>query len=320
MTDTWHILLCALLFLTFESLAQKSIVENEQPTPKFNASDRLSGDVMSFFVLGDWGTGGKGQKQVANGLASKMRQDGATALFTTGNNFYGQGVASTDDIQWETTFERMYLREELDIPFYAVLGTQDYGLKPDAQVSYTGKRLRDGTITRWNMPSRYWTTAFQSPGSTVSVRVIGLDTEQLIGPDTNSRSIQLRWLDSVLQQPGEEWRIVVGHHPVFSNGMRGNTISLIQHLKPILERGHVQLYFAGRDHDLQLLEPLAGVTYVISGGGGSSRNVRWAKNTIFAATNLGFVWFQLSKEYLLLHFLDAEGNLLYAQKLHKDAR
>jgi tartrate-resistant acid phosphatase type 5 len=297
------------------SPAQISKVENQQPVPAFNEAERLQGNALSFLVIGDWGTGGKGQKRVAAGMLAKYARDGALAVLTTGNNFYEAGVESADDSQWEMKFEAVYPREKFDIPFYATLGERDYRGDPDAQLKYSGKKLANGTASRWRMPGRFWTKVFTS--NTFSIRIIGIDTEQLLKGTAEQKERQLARLDSILAKSGEEWKVVIGHHPVYSNGQNGNSLGMIRSVKPVLEKHHADMYVSGHDLDLEWIEPVNGVQYVVSGGGSGSRDVRYGKNTRFAATNMGFVWFEVSGKEMLLQFLDADGKVIFAQRLPK---
>lgn len=295
--------------------AQQYHVENAQPIAAFDENERLDGETIAFFVIGDWGTGGKLQRKVAHAMAAKQERDSAIAVLTTGDNFYGMGVSGVDDIQWKRKFEDMYARDRLDIPFYATLGNHDYGQDPDAQVRYTGRKLPDGSTTRWHLPARYWTKTFSSERGGFRVRVIGLETQTLIGAGAEPRKRQLAWLDSVLSSAREEWIFVTGHHTIYSNGVYGNTLGMIRNVAPLLEKYKVDAYLCGHEHDLQLLKPVNGVQYIVSGGGSGARDVRWAANTIYAATNGGVVWLQVNADAMLVQFLDAEGAVRYAQRM-----
>ncbi|HBB75469.1 MAG TPA: hypothetical protein DC048_13595, partial [Planctomycetaceae bacterium] len=57
-----------------------------------------------------------------------------------------------------------------------------------------------------------------------------------------------------LAGPRGRFTMVVGHHPVYSNGKHGDTEYLIRDWAPLLERHKVHVYLAGHDHDLQHLE------------------------------------------------------------------
>ncbi len=309
------VLLFSFFLFTSGTFAQHAKVENPQPVPHFDAEKRLR-NALSFFVLGDWGAGGKGQRKVAQAMIAKMKVDGADGVFTTGDNFYTNGVTGVDDTQWESKFENMYPSKELSIPFYATLGNHDYRGNIDAQVSYTGRKLRDGSITRWTMPDRYWARTFSLPSKDGTLLVIGLDTQEM-HTISSGRERQMRWLDSVLSASRDEWTVVLGHHPMYSNGAYGNSLTLMNNVKPLFEKYGVDVYFAGHDHNLQLLQPVNGVHYVVSGGGASSYSVRYDKNTIFAATNLGFVWFQVNDANVLMQCIDGNGNVIFAYEIER---
>lgn len=65
---------------------------------------------------------------------------------------------------------------------------------------------------------------------------------------------QLNWMNIVLRDNSSQWKIVVGHHPVYSAGDHGDTVSLQSEFLDNLENNGVDLYFSGHDHDLQFLK------------------------------------------------------------------
>jgi len=292
-------------------------VTGKQPTPAFDADKRLDAPAIAFMVLGDWGSGVKLQRTVAKAMTAKYNEDEVVAVLTTGDNIYPKGVSSATDPLWILRFENIYNIDDLPIPFYATLGNHDHTKSPDAQVKYRGKPLEDG-LKHWNMPARNWSKVFTSEDASISVRVTGLDTKPLITGKRASRKGQIRWIDSVLALSTETWNIVIGHHPVYSNGEHGNTMGMIRQIKPLFEKHGVDAYFAGHDHDLQMLKPVNGVQYIISGAGGKARSVAWEKNTIFASTNGGFVWLQFNADEMLLQFIDSEGTVLFATSIPKN--
>ncbi len=301
-----------MLWLSPTAQTQSSKVEDARQPASFDAAHAPVGSSVRFLVFGDWGTGGRTQRKVAEGMAAVFAKAGADAVLSTGDNFYPSGVASIEDSQWKSKFEDMYPASTLPVPFHTVLGNHDYQGNPDAQIRYSRRKLDNGTVTRWRMPARMWSERFASTDGTVSTRVIGIDTQIITGRDNDARSAHLRWLDSALAAARESWIIVVGHHPVYSNGSHGNTLGLIRHVKPLLEKHKVAVYLSGHDHDLQVLEPVEGVHYIVSGGGGGSRSVRWAANTRYAATNLGFTWLAAGTKELVVRMHDAEGEVRWA--------
>ena len=279
-------------------------------TPATAEAQNADASTLSVFVIGDWGTGGKGAHRVGEAMSAGYAAHPVQAVISTGDNIYPSGVSSVDDPQWKSKFERIFPAESLPVPFWAVLGNHDYRKDPDAQVAYTGHRLDDGTMTRWQMPGRYWSTVLRSPDDSVELRLVGIDTQLLVG-NAGTRKSHLAWLDSVLAASREQHIFVVGHHPVYSHGHYGNNRTLIRHLAPLFVEHGVRAYLNGHEHDLQLIKPIDGVRYVISGGGGGKRKSKPGRNTEFSASSLGFVRIDLTNEHMHIAYVDSGGKTLY---------
>ena len=76
----------------------------------------------------------------------------------------------------------------------------------------------------------------------------------------------------------------------FSYGPPGSEKRMIDLVRRLLEKYKVDVYVCGHDHDLQLLGPVSGAYYIVTGIGSKSRNTSYGATTIFAETGLGFVW------------------------------
>ena len=273
---------------------------------------------LSFLVVGDWGRGGDfRQRDVATAMARTAEQLGARFVVSTGDNFYPNGVPSVDAPAWKQSFEDVYVQPSLQVPWYVVLGNHDYRGNSQAQLDYS-KRSK-----RWRMPARYWSRTEKLPGGG-KAEFFFLDTcpfvehydkekkkyPQLAAQDEDA---QLRWFERALQKSRADWRIVVGHHPVFSEGAsHGDTDELVRRIKPLLERHGVQLYLNGHDHDLQHIE-VNGVHYVTSGAGSLTRPTNTGPDTRFALGKVaGFVAVTLTRDSLTTEFVDFEGDRRHA--------
>jgi len=107
-------------------------------------------DGLNFLIFGDWGRNGqKDQVEVAAQMATAAQAVGAKFIVSVGDNFYNDGVASVDDPQWQTSFEKVYSAPSLQVPWQVILGNHDYRGNCDAQVAY------GQTSPRWKMPARY---------------------------------------------------------------------------------------------------------------------------------------------------------------------
>jgi len=277
-------------------------------------------DAFRFFVIGDWGRNGEfNQQEVANQMGVTGNVFEPEFVISTGDNFYCCGVASVNDPQWMASYENIYKAHSLNIPWYVVLGNHDYKGNPQAEIDYTK------VSQRWKMPARYYT--FVQEG----IRFVFLDTSPFVKKyqkeaqnyadlglqDTNR---QLQWLDSVLVNSKEEWKIVSGHHPIYSTGNKhGNTKELIELVKPILEKNNVQVYFAGHEHDLQYQKPTnSSVHYLVSGSGSEVRpNTPDPQMTRFAQAISGFMAASIHGDIMKVHIIDYQGNTLYQTEISK---
>jgi acid phosphatase len=130
-------------------------------------------------------------------------------------------------------------------------------------------------------------------------------------------SLQLQWLNTTLSVTAETWKIVVGHHPVYSVGLHGNTPELIQRFKPIFLNNKVDFYLSGHDHDLEHLK-VAGesVNYLVSGGGSENYPILSNTNSLFAQPTPGLLVMTVYPDKSESYFYNQNGELLY-QYSHK---
>jgi acid phosphatase len=263
-----------------------------------------------FIALGDQGEGDANQRRVAELMSQKAGRDSLHFVVLLGDSFYPSGVSSVDDPQWQLKFEDMYDLPLLHVPFYASLGNHDHfkGMA-QFQVEYSKRN------SRWVMPSPYYTFVRTiEPGYTI--QFFALDTEPFFDKKKFDPG-QITWLERELQNSSATWKVVFGHHPVFSYGEHGHKRRMIELVRPLLEKYGVDLYLAGHDHDRQMLKPIGGVHYAVSGTGAKSRDTAYGPLSVFAATNLGFVWFRASREEMHVQFLEGEGRIEYAHTWRK---
>jgi hypothetical protein len=127
---------------------------------------------------------------------------------------------------------------------------------------------------------------------------------------------QLTWLKKTLSSSTDTWKIVVGHHPVYSTGPHGNTNELIHRFKPVFLQTGSDFYICGHDHSLQDLslasEPLR---YLVSGGGSEATSVSPNNITEFARATPGLLVMTLYGDRANFYFYNQRGELLYRQQV-----
>jgi acid phosphatase len=274
---------------------------------------------LNFLVLGDWGRKGRPDQQQ---VADQMGKTGSTLrpsfVISVGDNFYEAGVASLTDEHWAKSFENVYAAPSLQVPWFVTLGNHDYVGNTEAQLEY-GKQSK-----RWNMPSRYYAKSF--PVGEVKVDFFFLDTCPAIEayrqpadthhPDLTKHVLeqdfapQLAWLDDSLAKSTAAWKLVVGHHPIYSGGIHGDQPELIAKLLPLLQKYKVPAYFCGHDHDMQHLKADT-VELFVSGGGSEHRPNLHTSHTEYGESVSGFMAVSLGAESMQVQIIDGTGAVLH---------
>ncbi len=294
------------------------------------ASEQKAGDKywkqdnsINFLVIGDWGRGGEfHQKDVADKMGEEATKNHAIFILSMGDNFYPDGVISTADPQWNKSFEDIYTAYSLNVPWYTAFGNHDYRGSIQAQLDYSK------VSRRWRTKERYYSFERAIPNSTEKAIFIVIDTNPFDGSlDRSSHSdlskqngtLQLAWLDSTLANTTATWKIVIGHHPLYTTGVRrGKMTDVRNSILPIFEKHKVDIYFAGHEHDLQHQKPKGFTHYFVSGAGSEVRPVtKDSLQTKFAVSDHGFMSVQLQKDTLRLEVINYLGKELYRTAIIK---
>jgi tartrate-resistant acid phosphatase type 5 len=270
---------------------------------------------FNFIIFGDWGRNGeRDQKEVAAQMAVAAKATSARFIVSVGDNFYEDGVASVNDRQWQTSFEKVYRDPALQIPWQVILGNHDYHGNCDAQLEYGRNH------PRWNMPARYFLQTHRIDNVTTA-DFFYLDTTPMIKSywhtgktadkvATQDVKKQIAWFKDALAASQAPWKIVIGHHPIYSGGEHGDTVELIDDILPLLHQHKVQAWFNGHDHDLQHL--VAGdLNLFCTGAGSKVRSTKKTPYTKFAQTSSGFTTVALQPDRMLIGMTDNHGQLLY---------
>jgi acid phosphatase len=170
------------------------------------------------------------------------------------------------------------------------------------------------------MPARYYQRSETVDGNT-TVDFFFLDTTPMAGFPTieamfrrhlRSQDVpkQMEWFESALAASTAPWKIVVGHHPVYSGGEHGDTPFIVKNVLPLLEKYKVQAYINGHDHDLQHLQ--AGrVNLFCSGAGSAIRPTQTTPHTHFASATSGFMTMALQPDKMEVRMINDRGRQIY---------
>jgi acid phosphatase len=286
------------------------------------AGPAAAAQALSVILVGDWGRNGHDdQRAVAARMGAVAAAMRPAFIVSVGDNFYENGVAGTDDPQWRTSFEDIYTAPSLQVPWKIMLGNHDYRGSVQAQLDYAR------FSPRWQLPARYYAERYALPAGGVA-EVFYLDTSPFIkkyhgskvavdGQDTQA---QLDWLEAGLAASSADWKIVIGHHPIYAAHARDDgyedpdTPELISRLNPILTKYKIPLYVCGHDHVLQAVR-MNGISYVCTGAGSQTYDPGPAIRGGFASGAHGFMTARITRETLRWDFIDKDGHSLYGETI-----
>lgn len=285
-------------------------------------------DSFSFVVLGDFGrVGDYYQRDVAREMGHAMVGADAEFVVSVGDNFYPNGVASTQDYHWISSFESIYTDPSLYADWYVALGNHDYRGSIQAQIAYSQ------LSRRWTMPAPYYSNVFELEGGSKLLMLV-IDTNPFIDsyhetpekyPDLLRQDTlaQRRWIEEQLgvDDPDIKWKIVVGHHPLYSGGKRkesADTKLFEQRFADLFDRHRVDAYICGHEHDLQIIKPAGRyTTQFLSGAGSEVRPSGHREGTVFAAAEPGFMVFSLLEQVMRVQTIKANGEGAQVLHLHE---
>jgi predicted phosphodiesterase len=131
--------------------------------------------------------------------------------------------------------------------------------------------------------------------------------------DFSPGSEQYLWLDKVMSEGEAPWKIALFHHPPFAcaNGRKSEGGEVRQLLVPLLEKHGVDLALLGHDHVYGRSREINGVTYVISGGGGSPLyNSSTDANMVFCEKKYNYTRFHVTESAIRWVAIDEKGDLI----------
>ena len=264
--------------------------------------------LVRFAVIGDSGTGDEHQYRIAEQMVAWHDRLPYELVLMLGDNVYGAFWGGGNEKDFEEKFDRPYaelLRR--GVVFRAALGNHDTRAGDGQDLIEARDRFHiDG-------PQGYYSfTAGTQPDGAPLIEFFVTNTIRLEKDKRDPE--QLAWLEKALAESKARWRIVYGHHPLYSTGKRhGGDEELRAKLEPTLlgqfpvagatglnkEGGggppagrspsgvgpRVQVVLAGHDHIYQRFHPQKGILYFVCGSSGQLRRGNARPSGAVAAVN-----------------------------------
>jgi hypothetical protein len=242
-----------------------------------------------FVALGDSGTGGLAE----HAIADRMTEVPFEFMLFLGDIAYKSGKPE----ELNGNFFAVYKKLMRYVPVYPAIGNHERRTKE-------GRPYFDAFV----LPDaeRYYSFNWGD------VHFVAIDT-------THSDSGQLRWLDADLRANKQKWTIVFGHHPMYTNSLRGPQMTVRKAFAKIFTRHKVDLVLTGHEHQYERFK-VADVNYVVSGGGGGRLTKFYGeKRALKQATVHHYLAFEATPTALTMKAIDINGMEIESLKLEKKA-
>jgi hypothetical protein len=266
-------------------------------------------DQVNLLAMGDWGSGGQEQRDVAQSISKYVSRTGLqfNGLLTCGDNFYVP-LKDADDYHFQTLFEDMFDAKVINFPFYVSLGNHDYEKeKAKFELAYAANH----PDSRWKLPSRWYRLDLPVEKPLVTILMLDSDKPRMTSDDWKA---EMKWMDDELSKPRTtRWTIAAAHHPLFSNGAHGDNGVLQVQWGPIFKRHKLDFYICGHDHDIQHLElPNYKESFLLVGGGGASvRPMRLDQRGPFTKSTHGFADLNFTAEKATVRLIGPDAKPLH---------
>jgi len=242
--------------------------------------------ILRFISVADTGTGAEGQYAVAKAMTSYHQQNPFNLAILAGDNIYNNGEIEKISAVFEKPYQDLL---QQGVKFHACLGNHDIRTaNGDLQVKYPG----------FNMQGRYYT--FKRG----KVQFFALDTNH--NADWEN---QLVWLQKELSSSDAPWKIVFGHHQIYSSGAYGVNKPFVENLVPLFQKYGVQVYINGHDHNYERTRSINGTTYLICGGGAGLRPVGRSEWTEYSASRLSFAAFDVYDDRMFVSGIGTDNQV-----------
>lgn len=250
-------------------------------------------DTLSFFVLGDSGTGNQAQEDVRDALVANYNQQAVDLLLHVGDVHQQAGD------EYDSIYFDVYQPLLQELSFFTAIGNHD--TYTDNGGPYLDSFYSPGT--NGHPDGRYywhtWANSF----------FINIDTNI----DFTEGSPQYNFIAEALnsaERAQSDWTFAYFHHPPYSEywpPWEGSQ-EVREHLVPLFEAHNVDMVFNGHTHSYER-GSLNGVHYFISGGGGGNLDTfgRDFPHVLFSTAEYHFLRLDINGLKLDLKAIDTTG-------------
>ena len=291
----------------YEPVSAESPVSSPSQNPEIKSSNSDSKanleiletaeePLLRFAAIADNGFGSPDQFAVAKSMWETYQQKPYALVLMAGDNIYSYGEISLAKARFEEPYAPLLSK---DVKFYAVLGNHD--------IVKSNNGLDQINYQPFNMSDRYYSFT-KGDVNEGTVEFFAIDTNG--NAPWDAQLAWLAWLDQQLAQSTAPWKIVYGHHPLYSSGRHGSSPELKAKLAPIFAKHKVPLYLCGHDHGYERSIPLDGTIYIVNGGGGAPLyKFGRSPHTAFVSSQFSFMTFDVYQDKIITKAIATDGKV-----------
>src|SRR5215207_8486345 len=236
-----------------------------------------------FMVVGDTGTGGKEQYELAAVMLRYWQAFPFEFALMMGDNLYKGEKAEDYKLKFEDAYKPLL---DNKVKFYATLGNHDE----------SNQRFYE----HFNMNKEEYYNFKKGPVSFYSLNSNYMDKRQLT------------WLEEKLKGDTADWKVAFFHHPPYSSGGKhGSEVGLREVIEPLFVKYGVNVVLAGHEHFYERVKPQKGVYYFITGAGGKLRKGDVKKGSPLTAkaydADMSFMLVEMTKDEMHFQVISRTG-------------
>ena len=253
-------------------------------------------DTITFAVLGDNGSGGRNQMDIARQMARTYQDTPYGLVLLVGDiSYYG----SIDD-RWQDVFVEPYTPLiDAGVEWELAIGNHEITeKKSDGAAAEIDAQLR-----RFGKPGTYYSVVH----GPMELFVVDSATPLVTGEGGEE---QIAWLEAALAASSARWKVAMLHHPAYSSGKHGSNLVIRDALQPRFAEHGVDVVFTGHDHHYERTTPQDGVVWIVSGAGAKRTAVDGAEFTAHAESTLQFMTGTIRGDEMDLRAITTDGTVI----------
>jgi hypothetical protein len=287
---------------------------SSSPAKTFVTAPLQGTQKVHFAAVGDFGTGGTQEKQVADAMLALHPE----LFLALGDNAYASGT----EAEFQNNLFAPMAGLLAEVPLFPSVGNHEYvtnQAQPYVDNFYLPTNNALGSERFYSFDWGF-------------IHFVSLDSNCALGmsgPDKCTLAAQKAFVEEDLAASRAAWKIVFFHHPPFSSGEHGSQLTMRREFGPLFEKYGVDLVLTGHDHNYERSYPMkgdsvastGGIPYLVVGSGGATlRPFATAKPSWSAVrndTDYGFLDVSVEGGSLQARFLNPSGRVVDSFNLTK---